>query len=76
MKSNGYNECTKLQNPRHTRVRGSLKAHTLKSLKTHALLKRTLITCNGKYAEDFRGKTETKEKETCCLTSSRIPGSV
>ena len=45
-------------------------------LEAHALLKRTLITCNGKYTEDFRGKTETKEKEACCFTSSRIPGSV
>ena len=37
---------------------------------------RTLITCNGKYTEDFSEKTKTKEKEACCLTSSHIPGSV
>ena len=40
------NKCTEVQNPRRTRVSESLKAH--------ALLKRTLITCNGKYTEDFR----------------------
>ena len=69
------NECTKVQNPRRTSAPESLKAHayTLESLKAHALLKRTLITYNGKYTEDFRGKTETKEKEACCLTSSHIP---
>ena len=76
-------ECTKVQNPRRTLMPESLKAHALdesfkahaldQSLKAHALLIRTLITCNGKYTEDFRGKTETK---ACCLTSSRIPGSV
>ena len=65
---NNINECTKVQNPRRTRVSESLKAH--------ALLKRTLITFDGKYTEDLRGKTETKEKEACCLTSNRIPGNV
>ena len=31
---------------------------------------------NGKYMEDSRQKMETKEKEACYLTSSRIPGRV
>ena len=39
------NKCTEVQNPRRTRMPESLKAH--------ALLKRTLITCNGKYTEDL-----------------------
>ena len=54
-----------MQNPRRTGVRESLKAHALESLKT--LLKRTLITCNGKYTEHFRGKTETKRKKLAAL---------
>ena len=29
---------------------------------------------NRKYMENFSQKTETKEKEACCLTLSRIPG--
>ena len=74
---NFVNECTKVQNPRRTRVRESLKAQALhESLKAYVLLNRTLITCNEKYTEDLRGKMETKEKEACCLTFGRIPGSV
>ena len=54
-----FNECTKVQNTRCTCVR--------ESLKTHVLLKRTLIMCNRKYTEDYRGKMETKEKKIAAL---------
>ena len=66
-----YNECTKVQNHacvNHVPLKRKLPHARI--LKVHALLKRTLMTFNGKYTEDFSQKTEKKAR---CLTSSRIP---
>ena len=46
-------------------------ARVRESLKADALLERILITCKGKYTDGFLAKTETKQKEARCLTSSR-----
>ena len=62
---NYYNECTKLQNPRHKRVHKSC-------LKAYVLLKCTLITCNGKYTEDRQTHTHRPNSCTCTLKVNKV----
>ena len=66
------NEITKVQNPQRKNAR-AIKTLTIvlphaRILKAHALLKRTLMTCNGKYTEGFSQKRRRiKRKKVAAL---------